>query len=238
MITLENLSFSTFLSVESGKSIGSGFRLIHEQIEYIVTAKHVIYDENTLLSDTWIISRNYDSLTNQYYDATILLNKQNVKTFSDLDIVLIKLTGSPEYHVENIGENISIPSLQNLTDYEGITIGSTIFQVGFPYSLTSTEFYEINSPLLRYGIVAGKNIKNKTFIIDSIAYYGVSGGPVLQKNGDEFSIIGIVSRFVPFITEWRNKHEKSLSRQDFFNSGYAICLPLDIILKELEYANQ
>jgi hypothetical protein len=58
-ITTDNFSFSTFLSVDFGDSSGSGFRINHNGKDYIITARHVVYNKNVLLSDLWIKSRNY-----------------------------------------------------------------------------------------------------------------------------------------------------------------------------------
>jgi hypothetical protein len=45
-ITTDNFSFSTFLSVDFGDSSGSGFRINHNGKDYIITARHVVYNKN------------------------------------------------------------------------------------------------------------------------------------------------------------------------------------------------
>lgn len=233
-ISTNNFSFATFLSVDHGESSGSGFRLVHKDITYIITAKHVIFNREVLRSNLWVKSRNYFGGPHVGYSARVTLSEENVTTFDNLDIVLIKLLPDYNYEVEYPGDDISIPALEDVGTYHDISIGKNIFLIGFPSSLTVDDFYEVDRPLLRSGIIAGKNINNNTFIIDSLAYYGVSGGPVVQSDGrNEIKIVGIVSRYVPFITEWRNKHESSFSRQDFFNSGYAVCIPLDKIIRKI-----
>lgn len=233
-ISTENFSFSTFLSVDFGDSSGSGFRIRSKEKDYIVTAKHVIYNKDKLLTDLWIKSRNYDGTDIDGYSAKVDLNERNVITFDNLDIAIIKLEEEFNFTIESEGTDISFATIDDVIAFEQIKISSSIFLVGFPSSLTIDDFYDVDRPLLRTGIVAGKNINKTTFIIDSLAYYGVSGGPVVQKDDDgSIKIIGIVSRFVPFITEWKNKHEMSLTRQDFYNSGYAVCLPLDCVLSQI-----
>jgi len=233
-ITTDNFSFSTFLSVDFGDSSGSGFRFNHGGEDYLITARHVVYNKEALLSDLWIKSRNYFGDETDGYSAKISLSTENVLTFDDLDIVVIKLAPQFNYEIESVGTGISISSIEDTGNFDTILIGANIFLVGFPSSLTIDDFYDVDRPLLRTGIVAGKNMRNNTFVVDSVAYYGVSGGPILQIDIERnIKIIGIVSRFVPFITEWRNKHESSISRQDFFNSGYAVCLPLDRVIERI-----
>lgn len=233
-ITTDNFSFSTFLSVDFGDSSGSGFRINYNGKDYIITARHVVYNKNVLLSDLWIKSRNYFGNDTDGYSAKINLSTENVLTFNDLDIVVIKLDTQFNYEIESVGTGISIASIEDTSNFESILIGANIFLVGFPSSLTVDDFYDVDRPLLRTGIVAGKNMSNNTFVVDSVAYYGVSGGPIVQIDIERnIKIVGIISRFVPFITEWRNKHESSISRQDFFNSGYAVCLPLDRVIERI-----
>lgn len=237
-ITLNNLSFSAFLSVDFGNSFGSGFIVNIKDKLYLFTAKHVIFDKNNkLLENLWIKCRNYDTLNEEIFDAQIVLTNKNVITIPNEDIAIVKLFEEFGFHLENAGTNISFAEESDLSIYEDIFISSKIFLVGFPSSLTTDDFYEVDNPLLRFGIVAGKNILKNTFIIDSIAYYGVSGGPIIQEINNEISIIGIVSRYVPFITEWKNRHEPNISRQDFFNSGYAVCIPLNNALNLIANEN-
>lgn len=233
-ITVDNFSFSTFLSADFGNSSGSGFRIKHNEKDYIITAKHVVYNKDVLLSELWIKSRNYFGNEVAGYSAKINLSNENVVTFNDVDIVIIKLDKQFNYEIEYVGKEISIASIEDINIFESISIGANIFLIGFPSSLTVDDFYDVDRPLLRTGIIAGKNMSKNTFVVDSVAYYGVSGGPIVQVDNERnIKIVGIVSRFVPFITEWRNKHESSISRQDIFNSGYAVCLPLNRVIEKI-----
>ena len=230
-LTKSDVSFATFLSVNFGDSVGSGFRIRHNNHSYIITAKHVIYNNDTLLSDLYIKSQNYFGKLDDAYSAKVNLSEANVYMFGNSDIVLVKLDEQSEFHIESEGTNIISATLVDLLNLEDIKLAANILFIGFPSSLTVDKFYEVDRPLLRTGIVAGINLTNRTFVVDSLAFYGVSGGPIVQINHDNtIQIIGIVSRYVPFITEWRNKHERAFSRQDFFNSGYAVCEPLDNII--------
>lgn len=239
-IDINNFSFATFISINNGDFFGSGFRLVTEKNTYIITAKHVIFNQDKLLNEIWVKSRNYFGEIFEAYDIVIDLTENNVKTFGNSDIAVIILNEEFGLHVNSIGHNISFTELVDLKKFEDIKISENIFLIGFPSSLiTNDDFYENDRPLLRYGIVAGKNMNNNTFIIDSIAYYGVSGGPIVQVDAEKkISVIGIVSRYVPFITEWKNKYELSLIRQDFYNSGYAVCEGLDEIINFIQNYEQ
>jgi RNA polymerase sigma factor (sigma-70 family) len=92
---------------------------------------------------------------------------------------------------------------------------------------------EYDLPLLRKGIVAGKNPKNRTIIIDCAAYQGNSGGPVFVRENDKFRIIGIVTEFVPFRELWENRMFHYYNMQ-MSNSGYAVVVPIDSILNTLK----
>jgi hypothetical protein len=101
---------------------------------------------------------------------------------------------------------------------------------GYPRSLSldlSLKQLDPLQPLLRRGLIAGINDQRKTIILDSPAYRGNSGGPVVELEQDNFMtklrIIGVVSELVPL-------REGS---EDFFlqfNSGYSIVEPMDAIL--------
>jgi len=108
---------------------------------------------------------------------------------------------------------------------------------GYPTSLTGLirEIFDPSEPLLRKGIVAGINLGKRTIIIDCPAYFGNSGGPVIQiehpaLNQTRFRIIGLVSGFVPFQEEWENK-TMGYSHLIKSNSGYTVVEPIEIALE-------
>ncbi|CAB3795101.1 trypsin-like peptidase domain-containing protein [Paraburkholderia fynbosensis] len=51
----DNLSYAVLLSIDEGKSTGSGFRLKIDGANYLVTAKHVLYDRHDELYGTTLI---------------------------------------------------------------------------------------------------------------------------------------------------------------------------------------
>jgi hypothetical protein len=107
---------------------------------------------------------------------------------------------------------------------------------GYPVSLGIKDVTGYR-PLLRKGIVAGKNIQSNAIILDCPAYYGNSGSLVIEKevistDTSKFMAIGVVSRFAPFIEEWYNKQHK-YSNFEVTNSGYTFAVPMDIVLELL-----
>jgi hypothetical protein len=110
---------------------------------------------------------------------------------------------------------------------------------GYPTSLGFPQKPQFDShrPLLRKGIVAGKNLQTRSIILDCPAYQGNSGGPVIQIEMDDknflmthFNIIGVVSQFIPFTDIWLNIRER-YSNMTMLNSGYSIATPMDVVLE-------
>jgi hypothetical protein len=82
-------------------------------------------------------------------------------------------------------------------------------------------------PLLRSGIVAGKNQARRTLIIDCPSYWGNSGGPVLEiEQADaltwNFRVMGVVTALVPVAIPPRSSN--------IAKSGYTIVAPMDSVL--------
>jgi hypothetical protein len=101
----------------------------------------------------------------------------------------------------------------------------------------SLTTYNYGLPLLRKGIIAGKNPNNRTLILDSPAYQGNSGGPVwLMENPSAFDksfwIVGIVAQFVPFEEIMENRTYR-YGYVQISNSGYSIVVPSDYILETI-----
>lgn len=229
-----DVSYATFLSLSPSNSTGSGFMLSIEKKEFLITAKHVLFDGNNLRSESLLITMQ--SHLGDPEDAKTLVIDQlsTAKVFltTSSDIVAIEI--DENFRVEAQGKNINSISINDLDIIENIAIANNILLVGFPTSLIlrETKFFDINRPLLRKGIVAGINIKENTFIIDCPVFYGNSGGPVIEYKGDgNMKLIGIVSKYIPFVIEWKNNREAAFSRQEFSNSGYAICIPLNEIIR-------
>jgi hypothetical protein len=115
--------------------------------------------------------------------------------------------------------------------FDEVIEGNEVFMFGYPAAISYTNsFLDIRLPLLRKGIVAGKNDKLKIIILDCPTYQGNSGGLVIEVDGGssghkEFKGIGLITDFVPFIKE---------KSKDPANSGYSIAVPMDAIIELLK----
>jgi hypothetical protein len=104
-----------------------------------------------------------------------------------------------------------------------VIIGNQVFVFGYPTSITQINpSLDINMPLLRKGVIAGKNEVLKAIILDCPAFYGNSGGLVIEVEQDlcchfQYKAIGLISQFAPYTKNW------------FQNSGYSIVVPMDFV---------
>lgn len=115
-------------------------------------------------------------------------------------------------------------------------VANEVFIFGYPVSLGLKNIPQIDftKPLLRKGIVAGKNDTLRTLVLDCPVYWGNSGGPVLEVETvgvatKRFTIVGVVSAFVPLVETWRNETQ-GYQNIDVSNSGYSVASPLDPVM--------
>ncbi|MCM8778352.1 MAG: serine protease [Candidatus Omnitrophica bacterium] len=144
----------------------------------------------------------------------------------------------------NFGEGIKVKNtpgdlltvdINRVKRFEEVLEGNDVFIFGYPTSLGIQSIPQIDyeRPLLRKGIIAGKNIKQKTIILDCPVYYGNSGGPVVEVEEEnsqlKFRVIGLILQFVPFVEEWFNL-KYHISNLQINNSGYSVAIPMDPVL--------
>jgi len=240
-ILLNDLTYVTLLSLDYGKSSGSGFLLSYQNSDYLVTARHVLYDNDELRCKSVLISsqnsrsKNEDSkMFDIKVSDSILLDNRST------DVAIIPLGNIAKMELKEYVDMVQVGTLQPLSINQhqlrllnDIGIANEVYLVGFPTSLLfqDSKAFEPGKPLLRKGIVAGINWEDGTFIIDCSAYYGNSGGPVIELCEDnQLRVIGIVSRYIPFVIEWRNNREMSVIHAEYANSGYSVCIPIDAVL--------
>jgi hypothetical protein len=92
-------------------------------------------------------------------------------------------------------------------------------------------------PLVRKGIVSGRNEAKNTIILDCEVYPGNSGGPVIEKEpvrqGTSYKLIGTISQFIPF-AQGVNTSVKGLTGFALNNSGYSVIVPCDPMLQIID----
>jgi hypothetical protein len=254
----DNLSYPIRLTLDDG-SFGSGFYLnFNGKDLYIVTARHVLCKEEDgkyVIRTNKIKVLSYDGNTsiNEPYIYELdfyLLPNENIIISDSYDVVVVKIGSLKEVEGERSKYNISfvgkytslnkpngdlsgivfIPSIR-FKKYEEIFISNDVIIFGYPASLGSGSEIDYNRPLLRKGIVAGKNLNNRTVILDCPSYQGNSGGVVLEVDPvtRKTHPIGIVSSFVPFIEKFKSIHF-GYTNTSVENSGYSIITPIDVIL--------
>jgi hypothetical protein len=241
-IYIENLTYVAFLSLAAGQYLGTGFIMTHNGTDYLITAKHVLYkDERLLDSQLTVTTKSIKDDANTSFIFGIDLNNSTILHNMVNDVAIIPLPSRNNY------ESSTYIEVYNNYPHHTITVDSRhtrgindikspnqVYLIGFPTSLLFNEItrgFDITSPLFRRGIIAGYNTGDNTFIIDCFAYHGNSGGPVLEICEDNtIRIIGIVSRYVPFWTLWKNNRESSIEHTEYSNSGYTVCVSMNAIL--------
>ncbi len=189
--------------IKIGNSIGSGCFYQDSQYLYLITAKHVLYDNKGILKgkDGYLISYPYNAMNDQADTLIInfetLHNTRNLFGSSSSDIAVGKIakindlkdnkaTLSYIHGIKKVDIKGSwIRSFQkNQYDFfSALDLGDDIYVLGFPSAIgiENTKQYDFKRPLLRKGIISGLSPKYKTFLIDCHVYGGNSGGPVIVK---------------------------------------------------------
>ncbi|MDD5772448.1 MAG: trypsin-like peptidase domain-containing protein [bacterium] len=177
-----------------------------------------------------------------------LFNSKKLKYSDSCDIAVAEIVQfANETTIVWNTKNVSIKNIEPdikkasaVTKYDSILVSNEIYVFGYPTSLGLKDLPQLDKkkPLLRKGIIAGKNDKLKTIIIDCPIYYGNSGGPVIQIEDVDasmkvFTVIGIISEFVPFVEELHSS-KYGYTNTNISNSGYAIVVPIDFILELIE----
>ncbi|TPD69763.1 trypsin-like peptidase domain-containing protein [Flavobacterium microcysteis] len=259
----DNFAYSISLSINEGKSKGSGFRLKYKGYNFIVSAKHVFYDSSNNLYGDLLIATCQSPLDDGklifqihldeakiFYsktsDVCVILLGKNYPVYSESvplkdDLNQIKRPASLEIEeyihiLEESASHIVSVDIEATRNLNQIRIANEVYLMGYPTSLGLKEnkYFDSSKPLMRKGIISGINIKENTFIIDCPSYQGNSGGPVVEQGEDGcFCVIGIVSQYIPYETEWYNSREK-IKNTEVANSGFSVCIPFDSITELIE----
>jgi len=244
-----NLAYPIKIELATGGG-GTGFFLNDDGTVYVVTAKHVLFEpkKGIALSEKFAIfaqprDQGEDVYSEFSVDLKLILSEtKNAKMSTTHDVVIIKFF---DVKTAKFCEGITVDkqsksgiigvSLGSIKKFDEVLISNEVFVMGYPSSigLKQTPQIDYNKPLLRNGIVAGKNKDRKIIILDAEVYPGNSGGPVIKVTRESladisYSVIGLVSEFVPFA-------HKTVSRKDSIlnNSGYSIVTPIDPVLELL-----
>jgi hypothetical protein len=250
-----NLAFPILITIDNNIQ-GSGFFIDSGSSLFLVTAKHVIFDKNGSMNGKIASLLCYppELFSKGKIIIEVDLSTQNkngnIRIHPTHDVVAINV-GSivKKDNKDSIFYNIGINQIQsagsgivglsksNTTLFKNILISNQVYVFGYPTSIGIKNIPQIDYdiPLLRTGIISGINQSKEYIIIDCPIYQGNSGGPVIQVDQQDigthvFTVIGIVSQFVPFAEYWENKTNKYIN-VNISNSGYAVVVPIDKVLE-------
>lgn len=242
----DNLAYP--ILIQFSNSFGSGFFINTKDAVYLITAKHVLWDSrtnNVLEREVKVKCQPRDktegAIIELKIDLSSLMSKALLKTHPDYDIAVVrvgKIVSANNLTQLELEPQVTIASptksgivgagIELCKKRADVLIGNDVFLFGYPNTigLPGQPQIDYDKPLLRKGIISGANNTRRVLIIDCPAFPGNSGGPVVQVEHDftvtRFSIIGIVTEFVPY------------NRNPAFNSGYSVVTPMDPILEIVE----
>lgn len=236
---------------------GSGFYLSTSNHIFLVTAKHVLFDLTTgRMRATNATLTSYSTGSNGSVRCELRLNLGQLAADGEIrahpthDTTVVRFGASHESEISTVRRHVIVvtnpspgvlrTSAGTLRRKKDVRIGDDIYVFSYPTSLNPASLglplpvaFDPERPLLRKGIVAGKDDKAERIIIDSSVFFGNSGGPVVElqshETGAYFNIIGVVSQFIPFtdMSESKRLHTITVAQ---YNSGYAVVEPADFIL--------
>jgi len=251
----DNLAYPVLVTTEDGTS-ATGFYINHLNRIYFITAKHVIFKEPenilrskslTLLSypkDLKEVGKNLVELNMEKLQKNGMVKKHNSQDVASVFIGKADERGGPiafndglAMKIQSKSGIVGVNTSETIKLFRDVLVGNEVLIFGYPTSLGIKEIKQIqhDKPLIRKGIVAGKNSEYENIIIDCPTYPGNSGGPVIEKEQIslgkcEFKLIGLISQFVPFEEIWLSKRF-GLENRQWQNSGYSIVVPVDTIME-------
>ena len=252
------------LLIRIGQGAGSGLCLSGSNGWYLVTAKHVILSDpnatipsiQNLVATQLVASIWWNQETqanNLIVDLPSLIRFGDVRCSTNRDVAVIKFAsfnkdGVVQWITPAVSFGTNTPMIlppvfpiANTRRFKDAKVANNVFTFGYPISVSATSpRLRPDQPLIRKGILAGKNTVDRFLITDSPVYKGNSGGPVIIEefssgNGSisyAYPIIGIAIEFVPFFEVWENR-TMGYSHALASNSGYTIVEPIDTALDML-----
>lgn len=243
----DNLGYPVLITLDSGNT-GSGFYLRLEPFLFLVTAKHVLLNDAGKLRSSKATALSYGrqiadaSKTVIHLDLDLLQSANiGIDPAHDLAIIRIgKLDGERYSNPIGVAFQSLAPSgivtvaENTIHNFDAVMISNPVIIFGYPISLGLSHLpqFEYDRPLLRSGIVAGKNLKKRTIVIDCPSYPGNSGGLVMQIEQEGLQLlyraVGVVSEYIPALQPWFDA-KGTQQGSGLVNSGYSIVTPVDYV---------
>jgi hypothetical protein len=249
----DNLSYPVLIELNGGSS-GSGFYLnLRDEKVFLVTALHVLFkmdDPNKPLRASTAKLTSYDQnlqITTPI-ELEIDLSSLPIRKNDTKDLVLVEISSvrrvgertALDFHagVRRVSQGnptvVAVPYTA-LKKFNDVLVSNEVFLLGYPNSLSfpSEPQIEFRKPLLRKGVIAGKNLLKETIILDCPVYFGNSGGLAIEVENvgaqRYFKIIGVVSQYIPFVERLQSL-QLGYMNVNYENSGYSVVVPIDTIL--------
>lgn len=249
-IPTDNLTYSLNLILSNGSS-GSGYLVNTIDKIFLVSAKHVVSNpDGTAFTGTARIighsaNLNDDDQIEYAFDFAKLNETSNVKFHSTEDIVVIYCGSRESDGLTSFVNGIRITkkptgrcigvAFKHIKIFQDVGVSNSVFIQGYPSSIGLKVLPQIDyqKPLVRRGIVAAKNKKQNTIILDCPVFPGNSGGPVIEAVEDNlgihFKVIGTIIQRIPMAT---NLISNSVpDGVVIYNSGYSVVNPMDSVIE-------
>lgn len=253
----DNLAYPVLVQLQGSEA--SGFYLNTPEWVYLVTAKHVLFNNKTgqlLSSQMTLLSypRNPNEPGRNVFSADLatLMQLGEVTPNPREDVVVVVIakveTGESGHRqgprkirlvsgvraIQWSSSGILGVGLDGIKDYADVLVANEVMLFGYPTSLGLKGLPQLDPlrPLLRKGIVAGLNPTTRSIIIDCPAYPGNSGGPVLEVDRN-----GLAAKFdvIGVVSQFVPFAEESINlplgytNTTITNSGYTIVVPMDFV---------
>jgi tetratricopeptide (TPR) repeat protein len=178
------------IKTENPEHKGSGILLQRQQDVYtVLTVKHVVQNcqgflvkdcgKDTIKDYTNLTIKTSDGITHKFLPGSIR------KSGNNLDLAILKFRSSKNYSLVNIGTSKTLQP------------GSTVYVAGFP----SVDETLISAGLLSFtdgkviGVTSRINDSGYSLVYGNNTLSGMSGGPVLNQNGELVAIHGQGERY-------------------------------------------
>ena len=189
--------------------IGTGFFVVRNNMLYLVTARHVFYEKDSLshsikynLKHAKVEMITYDGLSTELRKSVSMIDLSQafesgrIKFHLWKDVCLVEL-GAIEFKSESratfsaakffnreMGAGLSGFFDADILKLNQVTLGSDAIMYGYPTYLEieglTDNIYEFDKLLIRKGVIAGISQKFQNIIIDGASFYGNSGSPVIE----------------------------------------------------------
>jgi Trypsin-like peptidase domain len=252
-IPADNLAYPVLVELP-GVDTGSGFYLNTATSIYLVTAKHVLFNEKGELLGPTMTLLSYARNPN---DTGVNLVSADIKSLfsegavipsasEDVAVVRVATFATPDpmekqlvhaasrfspgvVALEMAKTGFVTTPVNNVKKYADVFVGNEIVVYGYPDSIGLKQLPQLDPsrPLLRQGTVAGLNPATKSIVIDCPVYPGNSGGPVVEIDRIAFQT---EFKLIGVVIQYVPFAKGTVNFYTLDNSGYAIVAPMDGVL--------